>query len=46
MLSISQNMKSGKIELAEVPTPPCKKDGVLIKTSYSLVSMGTESMKI
>ncbi|PIP12951.1 MAG: oxidoreductase [bacterium (Candidatus Stahlbacteria) CG23_combo_of_CG06-09_8_20_14_all_34_7] len=46
MLSISQNMKSGKIELAEVPAPSCKKDGVLIKTSYSLVSMGTESMKI
>ncbi|MDD3802899.1 MAG: bi-domain-containing oxidoreductase [bacterium] len=46
MLSISQNLKSGKIELAEVPVPSCRKDGVVIKTSYSLVSMGTESMKV
>ncbi|MGE3062879.1 MAG: bi-domain-containing oxidoreductase [bacterium] len=46
MLSISQNMKSGRIEVAEVPAPSCRKDGVVIKTSYSLVSMGTESMKV
>lgn len=46
MLQISQNLKSGKIELIEVPIPSCKKNGVIVKTVYSCVSMGTESMKV
>lgn len=46
MRQISQNYKSGIIEIAEVPVPKCHKDGVIVKTVYSLVSMGTESMKV
>jgi predicted dehydrogenase/threonine dehydrogenase-like Zn-dependent dehydrogenase len=39
-------MKSGKIEIVDAPAPSCKKNGVVIKTHFSLVSMGTESMKV
>ncbi len=46
MLQISQNLKTGKIELIEVPIPACQKNGVIVKTFFSSVSMGTESMKV
>ncbi|MBF0546810.1 MAG: bi-domain-containing oxidoreductase [Candidatus Riflebacteria bacterium] len=44
MRQILQNLKNGKITLAEIPVPDVKPGHVLIKTSKSLISMGTERM--
>jgi predicted dehydrogenase/threonine dehydrogenase-like Zn-dependent dehydrogenase len=46
MKQIAQNYKSGDILLLDVPVPACKSGGVRVRTDYSLISMGTESMKI
>jgi predicted dehydrogenase len=46
MKQIAQNYKSGEISLLEVPVPACKAGGVLVRSDFSLISMGTESMKI
>ena len=46
MKQIAQNYKSGDILLLDVPAPACKSGGVLVRTDYSLISMGTEAMKI
>ena len=46
MKQIAQNYKSGDILLLEVPVPACKSGGILVRTDYSLISMGTEAMKI
>jgi predicted dehydrogenase/threonine dehydrogenase-like Zn-dependent dehydrogenase len=46
MKQIAQNYKSGEIKLLEVPVPACKAGGVLVRSEFSLISMGTESMKI
>lgn len=44
MKQIQQNPRTGKIELAEVPIPSLKEDHILIETSSSLISAGTERM--
>ena len=44
MRQIIQDMKSGQTILEEVPVPQVKSGSVLIKTSCSLVSLGTERM--
>ncbi|OUU25004.1 MAG: dehydrogenase [Candidatus Endolissoclinum sp. TMED37] len=44
MKQIVQSLKDGKVSLYDVPVPVCKKNQVLIKTSYSLISSGTERM--
>lgn len=46
MKQIAQNYKSGEISLLDVPVPACKSGGVLVRSDYSLISMGTEAMKI
>jgi len=46
MKQVAQNYKSGEISLLEVPRPACRPGGVLVRTEYSLISMGTEAMKI
>ncbi|MEM9683035.1 MAG: bi-domain-containing oxidoreductase [Pseudomonadota bacterium] len=46
MKQIAQNYKSGEILLLDVPVPACKSGGILVRTDYSLISMGTEAMKI
>jgi predicted dehydrogenase/threonine dehydrogenase-like Zn-dependent dehydrogenase len=33
----------GKVEVVEVPEPPVRPGGVLVRTSHSLISVGTES---
>ncbi len=43
---ISQNYKTGHIRLENVHTPVLKRGGVLVKTDYSVISLGTESMKV
>ena len=46
MKQIAQNYKSGELVLLDVPTPACRPGGVLVRTQFSLVSTGTEMMKI
>ncbi|GAB4280751.1 MAG: bi-domain-containing oxidoreductase [Candidatus Rifleibacteriota bacterium] len=44
MKQILQSLKTGEIELAELPVPAVKAGHLLIKTSRSLISLGTERM--
>ena len=46
MRQIVQNYRTGALFLEHVPTPMCKPGGVLVRTAYSLVSSGTERMKV
>ena len=46
MKQIAQNYRSGKLSLVEAPLPACKPGGVLVRTEYSVVSAGTEMMKV
>lgn len=43
---VVQNYKSGELALLDVPEPACKSGGVLVRTLYSLISTGTELMKV
>lgn len=42
MKQVVQNMKSGKTEVIEVPTPGVRAGTILVRTAASLVSAGTE----
>lgn len=44
MKQILQSLKTGQIELAELPVPKVKSGSLLIKTSRTLISLGTERM--
>ncbi|MEU5217246.1 bi-domain-containing oxidoreductase [Streptomyces sp. NPDC020807] len=46
MKQVVQNYKSGELAVLDVPVPECKPGGVLVRTSYSLISTGTELMKV
>ena len=46
MRQLVQNLKTGEIELIEVPTPVVSSNTVLIKTKCSLISVGTERMLV
>lgn len=46
MNQIIQNLNDGKTSLAEVPVPLCNSRSVLIQTSHTLVSLGTEKMLV
>ena len=46
MKQVTQNMKSGKTELKDVPPPQCGDGEVLVKTRASLISAGTEKMLV
>jgi predicted dehydrogenase/threonine dehydrogenase-like Zn-dependent dehydrogenase len=46
MKQILQSFKNGETILEEVPTPQVKGGAVLIKTTHSLVSLGTERMLV
>ena len=46
MKQISQNYKTGAIRLETVQQPALKRGGVLVRTSYSVISAGTEGMKV
>ncbi|AJT69570.3 hypothetical protein T261_7973 [Streptomyces lydicus] len=41
-----QNYKSGELAVLDVPVPGCKPGGVLVRSAYSLISTGTELMKV
>ncbi len=42
MKKLLQHVKTGKIELLDVPVPEFKPNFVLVKTAYSAISLGTE----
>lgn len=46
MKQILQSFKSGKTELVDLPSPKVKSGYILIKTTRSLVSLGTEKMLV
>ena len=46
MKQVVQNYNSGDLCVEDVPTPICKHGGVLVRAAYSLVSAGTERMKV
>ncbi len=45
MKQISQNYKTGNINLEEVNIPAAKWGGVIVQTEFSVISAGTEGMK-
>src|SRR3984885_5388670 len=46
MKQIAQNYKSGELAVLDVPTPVCRSGGVLVRSLFSLISTGTEMMKV
>jgi predicted dehydrogenase len=46
MKQIAQNYKSGELAVLDVPAPVCRPGGVLVRTLFSLISTGTELMKV
>ena len=46
MKQIAQNYKSGELIVLDAPAPACRPGGVLVQSLYSLISTGTEMMKL
>jgi predicted dehydrogenase/threonine dehydrogenase-like Zn-dependent dehydrogenase len=46
MKQIAQNYKTGELAVLDVPTPACRPGGVLVQSLFSLISTGTEMMKV
>jgi predicted dehydrogenase/threonine dehydrogenase-like Zn-dependent dehydrogenase len=46
MKQVAQNYKTGELVMLDVAAPACRPGGVLVRTEYSLVSTGTEMMKV
>jgi predicted dehydrogenase/threonine dehydrogenase-like Zn-dependent dehydrogenase len=46
MKQVAQNYRSGELSVLDVPAPACKPGGVLVRTTHSLISTGTELMKV
>src|SRR5271170_3043296 len=46
MKQIAQNYKSGELTVLESPEPVCRPGGVLVRSLFSLISTGTEMMKL
>lgn len=46
MKQILQNLKDGSTEIADIPVPQAPRGGLLIQTSRTLVSAGTERMLV
>jgi len=46
MFQILQNLKDGSITLAEIPCPQVRPGHLLIRSSRSLISAGTERMLV
>lgn len=46
MLHVSQNYKSGTVALETVDPPALRRGGVLVRSAYSVISAGTEGMKV
>ena len=46
MKQLAQNIRKNSLTIEELPVPVCKAGGVLVKTVYSAISVGTEIMKL
>jgi len=46
MRILGQNYRTGELRLVEAPAPQCRPGGVLVRNEYSLISTGTELMKV
>jgi predicted dehydrogenase/threonine dehydrogenase-like Zn-dependent dehydrogenase len=46
MKQVAQNYKSGELSVLDVPAPVCRPGGVLVRSLFSLISTGTEMMKL
>jgi predicted dehydrogenase/threonine dehydrogenase-like Zn-dependent dehydrogenase len=46
MKQIAQNYKSGELVVLDAPAPVCRPGGVLVQSLFSLISTGTEMMKV
>jgi predicted dehydrogenase/threonine dehydrogenase-like Zn-dependent dehydrogenase len=46
MKQIAQNYKSGELVVLDAPAPACQSGGVLVRSLFSLISTGTEMMKL
>ena len=46
MKQVAQNYRSGELAVVEVPVPACRPGGVLVRSLCSLISTGTEIMKV
>src|ERR1700747_3120346 len=46
MKQIDQHYKSGELAVLDVPAPACRHGGVLVRSLFSLISIGTEMMKV
>src|ERR1700757_3284283 len=46
MKQIAQNYKSGELAVLDVPAPTCRPGGVVVRSLFSLISTGTEMMKV
>jgi predicted dehydrogenase/threonine dehydrogenase-like Zn-dependent dehydrogenase len=46
MKQIAQNYKSGELAVIDAPAPVCRPGGVLVQSLFSLISTGTEMMKV
>jgi predicted dehydrogenase/threonine dehydrogenase-like Zn-dependent dehydrogenase len=46
MKQVAQNYKSGELSVIDVPAPAGRPGGVLVRSLFSLISTGTEMMKV
>ena len=46
MKQVAQNYRSGELSVLDVPPPTLRPGGVLVRSLYSLISTGTEVMKV
>ncbi len=46
MKQVAQNYKSGELTVLDVPPPACAPGGALVRSLFSLISTGTEMMKV
>jgi polar amino acid transport system substrate-binding protein len=46
MLQLTQNLKTGEMEVSEVPVPAAGAGRVLVRNHYSVISAGTEGGKV
>ena len=46
MKQVAQNYRSGELAVLDVPMPALKPGGVLVRSLFSLISTGTEMMKV
>lgn len=46
MKQVAQNYRSGELVVLDAPPPACRPGGVLVASLFSLISTGTEMMKV